>query len=593
MERQVRHVVTIILSAILIASAAAHAAPRPNFVVIVVDDAALMDFGVTGGEAATPHIDMLAQRGALFTNYHSSPLCSPSRAMLLTGLDNHRTGHATIEEVLPPEQAGKPGYTLRLEPGVLTVAKRLKAIDYRTTMTGKWHLGRGEGDLPNAHGFDRSFALDASGADNWDQKSYMPYYDHAPWYEDGKPATLPKDFYSSQFIVDKTIDYLKSGDSVRPFFAYLAFQAVHIPVQAPREFSDKYKGRFDKGWEALRQARWARAQAMGVVPADAPYAPLPSALRDWSKLSAEERAIFARSMEVYSGMIEAMDHHIGRLIAHLKDTGQFENTVFVVTSDNGPEPSDPVHATGMNLWMALNGYHWDIARLGERGSMGFIGPEWAAAVSAPGSLFKFYTTGGGLRVPLIVSGPGVSPMRHGSSAFVTDVAPTILDFAGIDAVPEPGVRAMTGASLRPVLDGRADRTHADDKPVGVEVAGNAALFKGDYKIVRNGGALGDPQWRLYNIKDDPAERRDLSALEPARFAAMLADYKSYMAANGVLEMPPGYNVQRQVEANALKRQFAAYWWVLAILVLALAGIVAFIVARLRRLGRRSPGVGHV
>jgi arylsulfatase A-like enzyme len=165
---------------------------RPNFVLILLDDAALMDLGAFGGEARTPTIDALAASGAMLTNYHTSPLCSPSRAMLLTGIDNHKTGVSTIEEVLPPELEGKPGYSLRLEPGVVTIATRLKKAGYRTSMAGKWHLGHGENDLPNAHGFDRSLALDASGADNWEQKPYMPYYQHAPWFEDGKPATLPK-----------------------------------------------------------------------------------------------------------------------------------------------------------------------------------------------------------------------------------------------------------------------------------------------------------------------------------------------------------------------------------------------------------------
>ena len=180
------------------------ATARPNVVLLLVDDAALMDFGAYGGEARTPNIDALAARGALFTNYHTSPLCSPSRAMILTGVDNHRTGVATIEEVLPPEQHNKPGYSLHLEPGVVTIAARLKQAGYRTYMTGKRHLGHGAGDLPDGHGFDRSFALDASGADNWEQKPYMPYYQYAPWFEDGKPADLPKDFYSSQFIVDRS-----------------------------------------------------------------------------------------------------------------------------------------------------------------------------------------------------------------------------------------------------------------------------------------------------------------------------------------------------------------------------------------------------
>jgi arylsulfatase/uncharacterized sulfatase len=221
---------------------------RSNIVVILVDDAALMDFGAFGGEARTPNIDQLARQGVMFSAYHTSPLCSPSRAMLLTGIDNHRTGVSTIEEVLPPEQRGKHGYTLHLEPGVLTIADRLRAAGYRTLMAGKWHLGHGAGDLPNAHGFDRSLALDASGADNWEQKPYMPYYDHAAWFEDGKPTRLPANFYSSDLLVDRLISYIDESPSrTRPYFAYLPFQAVHIPVQAPKAFSDHYKGQFLRG----------------------------------------------------------------------------------------------------------------------------------------------------------------------------------------------------------------------------------------------------------------------------------------------------------------------------------------------------------
>lgn len=184
----------------------------PNFVVLLADDLALMDLGIYGGEARTPNIDALARRGRMFTRYYTSPLCSPSRAMLLTGLDNHRTGVSTIPEVIPNEHIGKKGYSLRFEPGVTTIASRLKQRGYRTFMTGKWHLGHEAGDLPNAHGFDRSFVLDASGADNWEQKSYMPYYADAPWFEDGKPARLPKDFYSSRFLIDRMVDYLGEGD---------------------------------------------------------------------------------------------------------------------------------------------------------------------------------------------------------------------------------------------------------------------------------------------------------------------------------------------------------------------------------------------
>ena len=574
-----------LLAALLPVSAADAADRRPNVVVLLIDDAAMMDLGAYGGEARTPHIDELAAAGTLFTSYHTSPLCSPSRAMLLTGIDNHRTGVATIEEVLPPEQRGRPGYSLRLEPGVLTVATRLKRAGYRTYMTGKWHLGHGPGDLPHAHGFDRSFILDASGADNWEQKPYMPYYRSAPWFEDDEPADLPEDFYSSKFLVDQMIRYLDADRSPTPFFAYVAFQAVHIPVQAPREFTAHYEGRFDAGWTALREARWARAKERGIVPRDAPLAPMPEHTRPWESLSADERRMWAKSMAVYSGMLEAMDHHIGRLIAHLKERGEFERTIFVVTSDNGPEPSDPVHAPAMNIWMAFHGYRWDVDTLGERGSLAFVGPNWAAALSSPGRLFKFTTAEGGLRVPFVVAGPGVAAARmQAAPAFVTDVAPTILDYAGVAPTSATGEIAITGRSLRSVLEGGADRTHPVDAPVGIEVAGNAALFKGDHKIVRNAPPHGDGGWHLYDVAQDPGETRDLSKAETQRFAAMVDDYGSYVKSMGVLELPPGYNVQRQIEKNALMRQLGFYWWVLALVALGLA----FAAVRIWRVLARRP-----
>ncbi len=535
-------------------AALAQPAARPNIVLIVVDDAALMDFGAFGGEARTPNIDRLAGRGAMFTGYHTSPLCSPSRAMLLTGVDNHRAGVATIEEILPPSQKGRKGYGLHIEPGVLTIADRLKASGYRTLMAGKWHLGHGPGQLPNSHGFDRSLALDASGADNWAAKPYMPYYKDAPWFEDGAPAKLPKAFYSSDLLVDRLIGYIDQAPPGRqPFFGYLAFQAVHIPVQAPKAYSDHYQGRFDAGWEALRADRAARARQLGLLPPDAEVRGMPAGARPWKDLTPEERRTYARGMEVYAGMLEAMDAAIGRLQQRLAQRGELDNTLFVVTSDNGPEPSDPVHAGGMNIWMALNGYAWRRDGLGEAGSLNFIGRDWASALSAPGQLYKFYASEGGLRAPLVVAGPGVAPGRRiGSFAFATDVTPTLIDFAG--AAPQPGAVSVDGRSLRPVLAGEAEATYRPDDPVGVEVSGNAALFRGDLKIVRNMPPVGDGRWRLYDLKADPGETRDLAADRPAALQSLLADYAAYEARVGVAPMPEGYTTNRQLLSNALRRQ---------------------------------------
>jgi arylsulfatase A-like enzyme len=563
-------------------------AKRPNIILILVDDAAFMDFGAYGGEAKTPNIDRLAASGAMMTNYHTSPLCSPSRAMLLTGMDSHQTGVSTIEEVLPPELKDKPGYTLRLEPGVMTIADRLKASGYRTLMSGKWHLGHGEGDLPNHHGFDRSLALDASGADNWAAKSYMPYYKDAPWFEDGEPAKLPDSFYSSELLVDRLIQYIDEGDRAAPYFGYLAFQALHIPVQAPKEFSDRYAGQFDAGWDATRRARWDRAVAAGIVPADAPFAGLPAGQKAWDALTAEDRQKYARSMEVYSGMIEAMDHHIGRLMAHVAARGELENTLFVITSDNGPEPSDPVHEPWMDIWMALNGYHWNLEGMGEPGSLGFIGPEWASAISAPGSLYKFYASDGGLRVPMVIAGPGVAAgQRPAAFAFVSDVTPTLLELAGITRETPDNAKPITGRSLVPMLSGAAGRVHGPEDTIGVEVSGNAALFRDNLKIVRNMPPLGDGQWRLYDLARDPAEVNDLAAAMPEAFQSMQADYEAYATKSGVLALPEGYQVERQVRRNAIGRQLSFHIVPITIIGLTLVTLIGLLVFWLVRRRKRK------
>jgi arylsulfatase/uncharacterized sulfatase len=535
---------------------------QPNFVVMLIDDAALMDLGAYGGEARTPNIDALAARGAMFTNYRTSPLCAPTRAMLLTGIDNHKTGVATIPEVLPPEHVGKPGYAMALEPGVETLADRLRPAGYRTLMVGKWHMGSKKGDLPSQHGFDRSFALDASGADNWEQKSYMPYYKDAPWFEDGKPATLPDDFYSSKFIVDKMIDYLDTGsDATKPFFAYLAFQAIHIPVQAPSEITAHYDGVYDEGWSVLREKRWQRAKDLKLIPQDAPLAAMQGNMRDWNALSDDERKIYAKRMQVNAAMLEAMDQHIGRFIAHLKATGQYDNTVFIVTSDNGPEPSRGDNDRRLAFWMWLNGYNLDIENIGERGSWNFIGPEWASAAASPSDLYKFYTSEGGVRVPLIVAGPGiVGERRVGSTALVTDITPTILSLAGVEDKTTDTI-AMTGRSLAPVLAGESAVTYSDDDAIGLEVSGNSALYKGDYKIVRNVAPVGDGQWRLFNLAKDPGETTDLATSDPVRMSDMQADYAAYAEEMGVQEMPAGYDSIKQIVANTLKKQKEYYGWV--------------------------------
>ena len=566
-------------------------AQSPNFVVILVDDAALMDFSSFGGEAQTPNIDALSATGVAFSNYHTSPMCAPSRAMLLTGLNSHKTGIGALPEILTKAQRRSPAYGQRFLPGVETIAERLRSGGYQTFMTGKWHLGRGPGDLPNDHGFDRSFALDASGADNWEQKSFMPFYSEAPWYEDGEPASLPAEFYSSEFLVDQMVEYLQARDDRQPFFAYLAFQAVHIPVQAPREFTDRYEGVYSAGWDIIRTKRIERAKEIGLIPEDTVPAAIPPTLRKWGDLSLDDQAHYERRMMVNAGMLDAMDHHIGRLIAYLKSTGDYDNTVFVVTSDNGPEFGEPNLDSDFQTWMKMNGYNDDLETLGERRSNFGIGAEWASAAAGPGHLFKTFASEGGTRVPLIISGPGIpaQPFNHARS-YVTDIAPTLTELAGLSA------NAVDGRSLVPVLKGQSEQVYRAQDPVGLEVGGNSALFKGRFKLTRNTLPYGDAEWRLYDIDADPSESFDLSAQYPEMRAEMLADYENYAAANGVIALSKDFDIYKQVKTNTrakVLRQNLPQFIGIGLLLLAVTLFGGWRVIRWRARRNRSEKGAHL
>lgn len=569
-----------------LAGLVAQAEIKPNIVMVLVDDAALMDFGAFGGEAHTPNIDALAARGTLFRQHRATPFCAPSRAMLLTGMDNHLAGLGTIREVLPPEHRGQPGYTMALEPGVETIATKLKRAGYRTYMTGKWHLGHGEGELPIDHGFDRSFILDASGADHWENKPYMPYYRDAPWFEGREKAVLPEDFYSSTFIADQMQAYLEQdADSAKPFFAYVAFLAVHIPVQAPREFTENYIETYAEGWDAIREQRWQRAQDLGLIRAGAPLAPQPDTIPRWHDLSADEQRLAAKSMAVNAGALEAMDAELGGLIDYIKSIGEYENTIFVVTSDNGPEAGDPWDG-GVQWWFGMQGYSREYATLGERGSYVALGAGGASANAGPSHLFKFHAAEGGLRVPMLMAGPGIEPGRAVDSLSVmTDIAPTLLDLVGADH-DHPDANPMTGRTLQPILSGDAERVYADTDAVGFETSGQAALYKGQFKLVRNIAPHGDGTWRVFDIVDDPGETTDLARERPELLAELMQAYRVYANQVGILELPEGYQVERAIGRNVVGKLWQYYWgWIVLGLLFVLAGTAGAVIGA-RALWRR-------
>ena len=552
---------------------------RPNIVLILADDTALMDFGAYGGEASTPNIDRLAKRGMMFTNYHASPMCAPSRAMLITGSDSHLTGVPNLPIFLPPEYISQSGYEGVLNNKVQTIATRLKNNGYRTYMTGKWHLGHTETTLPSKRGFDRTFILDASGADNWEHKPYLATQDaKPPWFQDGELVDLPDDFYSSKTYVDKMISFMKEEEEREdPFFAFIAFQAIHIPVQAPKEFVEKYQGVYDEGWEKMKQRRFEKAKELEIIPADAKLGEILPKFEKWENISAEEKKIASNDMAVNAAMLEAMDFHIGRYIKYLEENGLMENTVFIVTSDNGPEASDPSMVIGSDQWMWYNENHRDQNRLGEKGYYGFIGPQFASAAAGPNAFFKFYAGEGGLRVPLIFSGKNIPPGKSKAFSFITDMAPTILDIAGIDYDEQSSINPMTGHSLFPIIQKDTNQVYAQDEPIGMEAAGQAAIFRGDFKLVRNGKPYGDGIWRMYNLKNDPGETKDLATSNAKLFEDLKIDYKNYTTKYGVLEMPEDYETVEEI-TNKVKRALVP--WLIGFVVLMASLFILF--RRMRR-----------
>ena len=562
---------------------------RPNIVLLLADDLGFSDLASYGSEISTPSLDALANQGVRFSNFHVAANCAPTRAMLMSGVNNHRAGVGNIIEMIPDEFRDSPSYQGTLSKNVITVATLLKDTGYHTYMAGKWHLGQTPELLPSARGFERTVAMADSGADNWQQKPYLPIYDQANWFADGQRYELPEDFYSSKFLVDKTIEFIDSNaDSNAPFFAYVPFQAVHIPVQAPQEFIDRYMGVYDQGWEALRQQRHEKAMALGLVPQDTPMIPM-ATTESWQGLDADTKRYQAKRMAVYAAMVEAMDFHIGRLIQHLKDTGQYDNTIFIFASDNGSEGSGPsVESTPAdNLMLSILDYTNDYDTLGLKGSYSTIGPNFASAAASPLSFYKFYVGEGGLRVPLIMAGKPLAPVQANdiihAFSYATDIVPTILQLTD---TPNHGgyyqgraVEPISGRSVVPLLSKQTKRIYGEEDAIGYELNGHKALFLGDHKIVYNRPPIGDGEWHLYNIATDPGETLDLRNEQPQRFARMQTLYEEFVRDHGVLPVADDFDPQQAMFIRLMRERFGSYF--IAAL-LGLMALIGFVIYRRRR-----------
>ncbi|MGC1408191.1 MAG: arylsulfatase [Acetobacteraceae bacterium] len=529
----------------------AWAAGRPNILLILADDMGYSDTSPYGSEIFTPNIAVLAAQGMMFTNFHVAAYCAPTRSMVLTGVDNHIVGLGNMIELAADNQRGKPGYEGYLNGRAATIATILRNAGYHTYMAGKWHLGKTPASIPAAQGFEKSVGVLEGGADNWENKSYSPGYKSVHFFDGHEELRVPADFYSSRFYADRMMgDIDESAADGKPFFGYLAFQAVHQPHQAPAEFTARYISTYQAGWSAISDFRSQRLVELGIMPKGLTMS-RPSVVPDWNSLPADEQRMNAKRMAVYAGMLEYMDMSIGRVVEHLRAKKMLDNTIVVFMSDNGGEA-----AKLQALYPDYYSKNFDLSyeHLGEKGSYSEYGPGWASTSMTPFSNFKGSAAEGGVRAPFIIRYPRVVAQGERSHAFVylLDVVPTLLDLAGVQPSAEAGA-PMTGRSITRILAGRSTQVHLDGEPIGYEAAGGAALYRGDYKLVRSVPPYGDGKWRLYDLRADPTESHDLTSSHPDLAASMSADYSSYVKKNGLVEVPDGYNVIGQAQKNAARR----------------------------------------
>jgi len=517
---------------------------RPNILLILADDLGYSDIGPFGGEISTPNLDALAADGLKMGNLYAASACSPTRSMLLSGTTSHKAGMGTMYNDQTPEQLGQPGYEGFMNKDVISISTLLRDAGYHTYMTGKWHLGYEDDQSANARGFEKSFALLQGGGHHFDDKPMTVDHDTSWYRENGKRVDLPDDFFSSEFYTDKIINYIDSDKKDgKPFFAYLAYTAPHWPLQAPIEYIDKYKGKYNAGYNDLTEKRLSALKELGLTNADtkAPKPVYPEN-ENWDNLSDEQKKIDVREMEIYAAMVDNMDYHIGRILSYLEEIGERDNTIIIFMSDNGAAGFGP----GMNKafpqeWIDGQ-FDNSYENMGKENSYIYYGPHWAQAGTAPSRIFKGFSTEGGLKVPGIINFRGKSDALKGqlSHQFMTvlDLAPTFMDLADAEPFESPyngkEVHRHIGTSIMPYLKGETDKIHDEEEAVVWELHGRIAVRKGDWKLIKLPANFGTGDWELFNVRNDPGETMELSNDMPDKLQELKQEWQQYIENNGVI-----------------------------------------------------------
>ncbi|QXD23306.1 arylsulfatase [Opitutia bacterium ISCC 51] len=520
---------------------------RSNLLLIVADDMGFTDIGSFGGEIKTPHLDDLAASGIRLANFHAAPVCAPTRAMLMSGMDHHEAGLGSMHlmrvfdnGLAPNKEAigyGTPEYAGYLSQRVAALPEILQDAGYHTYMTGKWDLGRAlvQEHIPAGRGFEQSFAqltgtalhlIPPDGGAHGGIARAEPFIYRENW---DVVKELPKDYFSTKTFTDKIIEYIDGNkDSEQPFFAYLAFSAPHFPLQVPLDWRERYKNHYDEGYDFLRAQRIERAMKQGVLPDNVNMDRFDTGTDSWNSLLESEKLLLSRKMEIYAAMVENMDFHIGRVLDYLVTIGERENTFVLFMSDNGAAQTFPPPLA--------RGYDQSLESLGQNNSFTVYGRGWASASMAPFRDVKNSLYEGGTRAAAIVNAFSLNDHGRVSQEYLTvqDVLPTLLDVAGVS---HPGskhrgktVNPVRGKSFFPHLK-NSNIDVRGDEAVGWELHSQRALVKGDWKIYYSGAETAD--WELYNLIKDPGEQEDLSNRYPDLKKDLIKQWFNYADEVGV------------------------------------------------------------
>jgi len=500
---------------------------RYNILLLVADDLGYSDLGCYGGEIETPNIDALAANGIRFSRFHTAPMCAPTRAMLLTGNDNHIAGVG--RQNLRTDLFGYEGH---LSNRVVPMPLLLQKSGYHTYMVGKWHLGNSPEHNPVHNGFERSFVLLEGVGNHFSGQGIFKNYAQSNYTEDGKVSSWPEGAYSTDFYTDKLIDFINQnkGDK-KPFFAYAAYTSPHWPLQVSEAYSNTYNGRYDEGYEKLRDERLESLIEKGLVPENTMLPRMSRRVAAWKDLTADEQRRASRKMELYAGMVDNLDKNIGRLLKHLKEIGAYENTLIVFMSDNGAAGED--YFNNPEIQSNISDYYIDnFEAMGKPNSLVSYGAPWAEASTAPFRDFKEFTSNGGVLAPMIISGPMINRRNeiHHDFSTVMDIAPTFLELAN-SKYPEQHhgnkTYPLKGASLLPFIKGETKSIHPSDYVFGLEHNNYAMLRQGFWKLTNTRYPFSENNFELFNLSNDLSESHNLKAKFPKKYRELLKEWHKF------------------------------------------------------------------